>query len=999
MQVKLYIENKSVDLDENLDIRLNKEFQDPENLIITDVNYSFEIELPVTLTNRTIFGFPDVVAVADKFSRVYDAQLYADEILLLDGKFLINEIDRESYRGNLYVPAKKELSDILGDRTLKQLIPHNKYINTLDDVDKINCYVGGITGSDVVLPVADQRDNHVCFPYVMYGWPYNKAGVTDDKFYQALNFEDTTITLNNIYPAFNVLSVLKDIFRSEGYNLVGNVFDNPKFSGLFQTYSESADLWKTEKNTPYYLSFGCNYTLCKYEQQISANILSETAEEFDEDYFRFWADNPVWSNNATFTSMNNKYNMLKNAYSEKYGKNMRVIVIPVSGWYQITSTGTITLPDYNRLVEFPNMKVTGWKSRYDDSSFNQSAWEFQIKKGVPKENVQHYGYNFALPCAPVEMVANEDDRTSIDRMMFYLNGLPTGFEIPTAMKVMNNEIQRRYGKNGKTTLVKNLSGFDVSDFIAGAKFGNQMLVPNKYNKYRWSQKLPYMSLYDVSKAPQIFNKSQEFKNMFPNLTSDYLVLNSEDLSVNNTYGYHTAQILVNEDGMANFEGYNVLKARQSGNNTIYSWDTASNPSSRTYPGQVNNSASTSTNTNGQWNINTCVWLEEGDTVYTEFLGAYNNQHEKDDTSDKQCGCTNARLQFSFSIGLVSTDKDWKPTNEDPIKTGSQLTEPRLTDMNQFLPNLKCNEYLNNFLNTFNCRLSMVDETTYSLDFNGKDSINLNTVSIDDYCHTKDASFKRINLPSSINYKFKIDTTEEGYVRGNNSPYHGQPQWLFNQAEHTGEYLLSNPNDTSGSEKKMETLWSYTWLKTMKASDGTTFPAPIIADSKIFGESYNYENAQNEKPATEKTMRLFYVYNKERMVDAATTIPYQNYLRFYGDQNVRLLIADSCRWAYGMRNGHNYIGEWKSIFIDYDNRPFNTLNGRDVTLTDAFFNLDISTKQYECVVECILPNFVYWSIGKGSKVLFNNSLWDVKSIEGFDVYEKEPCELTLLSLNQ
>ena len=991
MKVNLYIDNQTVDVDETLDIRLNKEFQDPESLIITDVSYSYEIELPVTLTNRTIFGFPDVVSVHDKFSRVYDAQLYADEVLLLDGKFLINEITNESYKGNLYVPAKKELSDVLGDRTLKDLIPHYKYVNSLSDIDKINCYVGGITGSDVVLPPADQRDNHVCFPYVLYNWPYNKPGVTTDKFYQSLDFEDTTFNLNNVFPAYNVLSVLKDMFATEGYNLVGNVFDNPKLNGLYQTYYESPDLWKTNKNTPYYLSFECDYWLCKYEQSISAHILSETAEEFEDEGFKFYADNPVWSNNTTFTSVNNKYGMMKKAYSDKYGKDMRVIVIPVSGWYQISSTGTITLPDYNRLTEFDNMKVTGWKSRYDDTSFNQSAWEFQIKNGVPKENVNFYGYNFCLPTVPVDYSYTSENPSVIWRGMLQLY-TPIGYEIPTAVRMMNNENQRRYGKNGKTTIVKNYSGFDVSDFLLGAKFGNQTVLWGKYIKSRRYPKTALMALYDVAKTPQIYSDST-FDNQWPDITADYLTLYNETFTQDNTYGYRTAQALVNEDGMFNFEGYNTLKTTSYG----YSWDTTARDA-KTYPGQLNNSASTSNNTQGQWNINNCVWLEEGDTVYCELLGAYNNQHEKDSTSEKQCGCTNSRLHFTFSIGLVNTDKDWKPTASDPIKTGASLTELRLTDMNQFLPNIKCNDYLNNFLNTFNCRLTMVDETTYSLDFNGKDDMFTNTVKIDNYCHNINTSFKRINLPSSITYKFKVDTTEEGYVRGNNSPYEGQPQWLFNQPEHTGAYVLVNPNDTSGSEKKTESLWSYTWLRTMKASDDTVFPAPIISDSKIYGESYNYESAQREKYATEKTMRLFYIYNKERLIDAGTTIPYLNYIRIHGEQNFRLLIADANLWTYGARNGHTYWGEWVSSFIDYDTARMNTLNGNRITITENFFNLDISTKQYEITIECILPNFVYWAIGKGSMVLFNDSLYRVKSIEGFDVYEQEPCELTLLSMN-
>ena len=103
MQVSLYIDSRNVDLNEDIDIRLNKEFEDPESFIITDVNYSYEVELPVTAENRSIFGFSDVVSVTDKFNRVYDAQLYADEVLLLDGKFIINEINAESYKGNLYV--------------------------------------------------------------------------------------------------------------------------------------------------------------------------------------------------------------------------------------------------------------------------------------------------------------------------------------------------------------------------------------------------------------------------------------------------------------------------------------------------------------------------------------------------------------------------------------------------------------------------------------------------------------------------------------------------------------------------------------------------------------------------------------------------------------------------------------------------------------------------------------------------------------------------------
>lgn len=986
MDIQLYVNSKTVDLNDDVEIRLMKEFQDSESLVVEDVSYSYEMELPITATNKAIFSFTDTDSVSGKFNRVYDAQLVAGGLLILNGKLIINEIDFENYKGNLYVPAKKELSDVLGDRTLKELIPHYKPVNSFGDIDKINAYVGGLEGA---LPAEQYRDNHVCFPYVLYSWPYNKAGETNDRYLQLNDYSKTTFDLNNMFPAFNVLSVLKDIFATNGYTLQGNVFSNQKLSGLYQTYSESADLWKQEKNTPYFLSFSCNYSLCKYIQEISANNLSDTAEEFDDENFRFWADNPVWSSNTTFTSVNDKYNMMKKVYNENYQRDKRVIVIPVSGWYQISSTGTITLPDETRLTQFTNMNIAGWKTRYDNTSFSQSSWEFQIKKGVPKENVNHYGYNFGLPLAPVDYIQNEDNLSVV---WYGLIPFPGVTPLPTCVKVMGSENSRRYGKNGKTTIVKNYSGFDTSDFLLGARFGHQALLYSKKMKYRRNAHNAFKSLYDVSKAPQIWTKSDAFTAMFPEVTDNYLYLHDYENENNNTYGYRTAQAMVSDEGMFNFDGYNILKATGSGNSTIYSWDTTSNTGERTYPGQLNNTVTASNATNGTWNINNCVWLEEGDTVYTEFLGAYIN-----DDSDKKCGCTNASLDFTMSIGLVSTNKDWKPTVDDPIRTGEGLQSAKVTDMNQFLPNIKCNEYLKNFLSTFNCKLTAVDETTYSLDFKDAAPERTNTVDIDEYCHTTDAVYKRISLPSSIAYKFKVDTNEEGYVHGNDSPYEGQPQWSYNQPKHTGELLLVNPSNTSGSEKKTESQWSYTWLKTMKDSTGKIFPAPVIADAALFGESYDYELAQKEALKTEKTMRLFYIYNEQDVINGGTLIPRENFIKITGEHTFRLLIADSGLWSYARKNGLNYYG-WKTSFLDYDNSYMNTLGGRDKTITDNFIDTDINFNRYQVEISCILPVYIYDAITKGSMVMFNDGLWRIESIDGFDPAEKEPATITLVSLD-
>ena len=87
MDIQLYVNSKTVDLNDDVEIRLMKEFQDSESLVVEDVSYSYEMELPITATNKSIFGFTDTDSVSGKFNRVYDAQLVAGGLLILNETF------------------------------------------------------------------------------------------------------------------------------------------------------------------------------------------------------------------------------------------------------------------------------------------------------------------------------------------------------------------------------------------------------------------------------------------------------------------------------------------------------------------------------------------------------------------------------------------------------------------------------------------------------------------------------------------------------------------------------------------------------------------------------------------------------------------------------------------------------------------------------------------------------------------------------------------------
>lgn len=999
MHIELYINDTICDMRYGDDISLYTEFQDPAELVRKRITYSYSLKLPTTVRNNKIFRYGSVVDVKDKFDRIYKAQLYCDGLLILDGNLIVNKIDVENYECNLYIPERQELKDILGDRSLREIAEHNKYLNDWDDITKINNYVGNIGLKNSELPPIDQRDNHICFPYVLYNYPYNRPDLGLGRYEQTLRYEDSIFNLNNVFPAFNVLSVLKDIFRTENYNLVGNVFSDPRFSGLFQTYSSTSDEYKQFKDTPYYLSFDCSYKLRGWSTKKNAMNTSSSAEVAEDGKFRFGVDAPLYSDNSVLSNMNDKYEMIKTSDDAEYGNDLKTIIVPVSGWYQIKTNGSITLPDSQRCDEGDGIKptVTGTKSYDDLTTFDNSAYEFHIMRGNVKENPRYWCYNWCLPLVPADYFDSEVSPSVLwDKVEKPLQSTQSA-----SVKILEGNETRRFGKNTKTTLVKDLSGSDTSDFICGARFGEQLLYKGNSCKveYREEGKNAMMSLLDPSK--QVITVKGEDNNsaFYANLyVMPYYFANYPQLRVSNTYGKNTAQVMVREDSYSNFEGYNQMTLVHNNDGSIScGWDTTSNIGARTFPGQQSNSASTTSDTKGNFNISTCVWLEEGDIIYPELLTAYNHQQDPCGWLEVTCGCgdrkhfykrglTNIQCDFHFSMGIVSTDENWTPSNDDPIPDDTEIREPKLTNVNRMLPNVKCNDYVNRFLETFNLRLTQIDENTFSIDTQGSTSLVMNTVDIDPYCKPEDAQFAKITYPSTIKLEWKINKEEEGYEHNNDSPYNEDSDMPYSQPNYMGNLEWTDPTNTSNTVKKKESIWSYNWFKTIRTTDGYTFPAPIISYSKQWQEGWTYEMAQAEKLKTDFTMRFFYIYNRKD----ANGVPLRNWIQINGNRTFRLLIADN--YIYGDVVG----GQVKSIMLDYNNSLDNTHNNEDKTLTDLFFNIK-PEKAYNAEIELFLPIMVYYRIGENTLIQFNGNLWRVESVDGMSTTENEKCKLTLLSI--
>lgn len=1052
--IEIYIDNELVDVGKT-NISLQKEFSDEVENIPTDVEYSYTITLPATERNKKIFGFVETFDVANKFKRLYNAELYVDEQLIMSGKFKMTSIESDSYKGNIYIPKKKTVSDILGDRNLTDIVPHYKMMNGLADYDKLNNWVCQLTTDPSRNPDTEGKDaskwntegvkdNHIIFPYVLYGLPLNNPETipSDTSIYtQDLQLDKHAITEDSVFPAFNVLSVIKDIFKSEGYNVTGNIFENgvmgKYFSSLYQTMQYNYDDYVNKKEVPFYLDLDGKYTNF-YNNGVYTEISPtlQIADLWDEqEYtigdkytqevggnFKYGVDNPFSCSvvhNNLFVRSDEKKMFVKSSSDENKG----IIIIPKSGWYKINLYGEMDYPYKGTSWWSEDNKVTvgGCTDEADNTDLTEQPFEFQLKKGLPAESPKLYSFNSFIPCIPNDYSENKSALFNCD---------------DTLIRWGENNGQRRYAKNGKTALIKDYSNFPTTDFVCGVRLGGAWFSATwgKAHKgcvqraNRWFTKGAGLALPDVTKPIKTVQFSDEAlckkwdEDKDVNVDGKYFKI-SEGTNFYD-YGDKTAQVLVRNDSYSNFEGYNQMNEN--------GWDTTSDYGKVTYAGADNSTAQTVTKYHGQWDVNTCVWLEKGETLYLEALMPYHTRAEYEGGGGIFGGSSKwsnriewinvTNVNYHLKIGFQNSNKDWKPKQGDGIKDWYTTSEHKLTNVNQFLPNMKCNDYLEKFLKTFNLQLTMIDPKTFSIDLIGNGKTSINVIDIDKICDYTQAEFKPLKTESVKEYKWKIDTSETGYAQGNQSPYKGDgwnaedDPWF--ESGYTGEGIITNEANTSGTIKKIEAPWSYSWYKTIhflhpyySALNPEYFDVNVIADKDLWKDGMTFNFAADEKPQTTKTMRLF-MLAKDTFQGSGANYNYNyKYISFCYDSLDEWKVTE---WSSTVSRvdkvcnlllTNNFLltpvgDEGDSITIDIDYRIMkgwkDSLFRKHNGLLDIFFNTNISGG-YDIEVPIKLTNQQYANTKAGTLFKLNDGLYKVKSIEGHDVLLEDDSTLTLTTL--
>ena len=972
--IQLYIEGKLVDIDEKFDIQLEKDFDNFDEHVVEEAHYSFEIELPITKANREALEFVDVFDVANKFGRTYSAILFVDNVNILDGKFILSEINGESFSGNLYVPAKKTLKDVLGDKKLKDIKEHNLYINSWYDIRTIN--------QNIIQNKAN-ADRHIAFPYVLYRLPYNNTGSTYPITTQDLAASGNTFSVDNIFPAYNVLSVLTDAFEGEGYKLQGNIFKIEKFTELYQTFSTSWQDYHDSKNTPYYVSFHADYDMRRNEN-ISSTLVETSL--FSDPSMLVGTDAILLSENTKITNEVDDYNMLvKGNMTDSHS-----LIVPKTGWYRIRCKGNMSFPvNSGRYTQDGRIDVNGCYNDSDRCDLSQNIFEFQIKKTTsPMSFTTIYSMNCSTPMVPTNL--SKEGVSYSDSIFWGIGGWQ-------GIKISYDDPRNQFAKNEKTAIVRDYSGFDTSEFIAGARLGCPY-VAEWYSsdnlEDRRSTELTFACLPNPSKATKkTYMDDGDVEHQYMTLFSTLGLKNDSDI-FRNDYGKSTAQVMVRADSFSNFEGYNRFYPNKETDGGT--WDTTSNFQAITYPGLDNNSAVATDKTSGNWTINTVVWLEEGEMLSPEIVVPWNDNADECswyETCDwkhyYKAGILWTKCSFDFEMGIINSDEKWVPTNNYPVPSFNDIKLPKPTNVNQWLGDTKVNDYIENFLNTFNLRLSRINSKTYSIDTISNESKTYgNVIDIDEWANVKDAEFKRIDS-SSTKLEWTISTDEEGYVHGNTTR---ENKTKRDESGYTGGIEFVDESDTTNKENKTKSNWSYTWAKDItfvngdNAFSGGTKEAPVIGNADIWENTYL--SIADKSYETDKTSRLIYL-------DKDYASKMYNFFNVYGYKNDTTIpeLKTPLIFCKNYIQYKSSLGELMTFRLDYDN----TLSTKtDRTITDIYFKIKRGY-QYEVDLPVTLPNQIYDKIRSNTLAKFNDGLFRILGIEGHDVSQKEKATLKLLSI--
>lgn len=758
INVELYINNQLCDIVSpyELGVRFQREILIPSEITTKDVQYSFTIKLPTSATNNNIFNFANVEEVKNKFNYEYNAILIVDSVTVFTGKFKITEIDEDTYKGNLYIPATKTIKEIFNGKKMTE--NGNWYIPFTDITSSFDKYN---LPSNTIQPCI--------FPLVLYGLlpkvSKNPNAVVNGEIVGEYSPKDVfdeyvRLGIEDFPPSINVLQMLQKIFLNNGYTLGGTAFEDTRLTNLYMSYMNDSD-YVQEWNWGKLSKFNIKGKWNAIENIDDYRLFERCINRNETDKGVYYTCNLLESNritNVTYTDSGSNINSFYVPNDDtNYDKYKYDIIIPQSGLYKVKLNATVRLEDRRQGFSDNGNNFIACGSR---SSWSEN---YLYNKRVEVVVLRDYGEgDFRLDNTTIcSLYCNPNENQNILFDSKNSNNYPKYFPKQYCMQMVDASTN--------------------SNLINGLAFGR----PN----FEVDKRKLITPRYNDHSHPLVIKNGWSWNNSFSQKKKIYS-------AYNNTTAYDAWNIVsyelgdeeedtpenMNVDWVDSTKYYTVLKNAPS---------SYINSDNRLY---------------GDGQVCSIIYLEKGERLTVASISDAGDERTTKSHTDTNWGMNIHYIDFELDVELFRSDREWIKINEkgkgieemdwNDISNVSKDT----IDLIKFLPaEIKTDEWIENFCKAFNLKLSQNGLKNFDLDV--KQVNQLNTTSIISLENKANINFRNntpLGLPSVFELGFSINKEEEGFCRTNDDG-----GGKFETGTVDGKVLSQTSN------------FSYNWFKTIR----------------------------------------------------------------------------------------------------------------------------------------------------------------------------------------
>lgn len=909
-RLEININGVPIDLfSDGINLRMNDVLTDPTKLTTTTASYSFTFNLPITPTNSKVFNYANASSKPNKFSGRYDAVVYADGINVFEGTLKISSIEDNMFKCNLYQNKVNPIETIFGDSTMNE----------------ISWYVP-FKGTSTINQVNNDETTKYYFPLVAYSLFNKRPDLTTasgNRRYTDKYIIDNTnrFYYNSFVPSLNLIELLKKCCESKGYTLQGDILSDKIMNNIYLSNyiaDEQDPLYNYGDTDMGEVSISIdwkNYNLNgKYDNinviEYPLTFIPQTRAEPLSGYNNY--DTAfVWN---TLSSENTTVTVNKNA-SKMYVDGG--VQIPADGYYEITMEVDMGIPTTQGAIVAE--QCTKYVPEYTDAS-GVIHWDESREYSSITMN---YNYdNMPIEVQLCRFDADDGEVNNINHNLIYYGRYPNESDLQATI-VNEYEIKVGFYSN---------------------------LYQGSLNSFPAAEASPTTTAVDV------YNNSDFICGLSQSTYSRSLAY------IKDGYSWHSEQKDINNVSLYNMQGYKFIYTLMDSTESILEWTTGFSETTLNENVLVNGGSLFPT-ANGRRTSGTLkqiVKLNKNDMLvpFAQTRGYY--------SEDGIPVFYRGDAKIKLSVRAVAP----QTTNKNKLSYSMTSLFDKQLNLGNFNNNeQKMSDFFNDICKAFNLSSH---QNGKSLVLNKKKYDNKNTapIDIDDKTNTTDAIFNELELPRTLEVKYKIDTEEEGFYRSveDNTT---EEEMQSNNWKDYGDYgyskvILSQVDDSTDLSEQIN--FSYNWNRdfyvTIK-NQSSMVSIPVIGKTSWWIEGLDYEGL-SQYDGRGFTQRMWF-----RDTPKGVVIPVNG-------EDVDLASATNYKMIDGER-----------IELNYKNQKDNLL--------DSYFNIHSNARSGEVEIEVYLSPIEYKQIKNGASVHFDDDVYKVIEIEGFDPSGVNPTRLKMMKL--